>query len=140
MSLSPKRHFWCHMNVEPLKPKSSKLAPGGWPSLIAAAIRMLLPLFIGILSLIAQLLWHDYYWGIPTFGGEYIHRAHTVEYAAVAFPLWFFSAAFFIIVVVYSVWKATRRGALSVIGTVFAAVVGGLVLAFAGLTGLMGGA
>ncbi len=127
------------MSIQRINPDSSKRSPAGPPSLRAAVVYVLLPLVVGLLSEVAQGLWHDYYWGIPFLGGgEYKTRTHTVSFDTVAWPLWLLSAAFFLIVAFYSTRLATRRGSLWVVGTGVAILAGGLLLAMAALGVLMG--
>ena len=126
------------MNVENRHPDSSRGLPADGPSLIGAVVSVFLPPLIGFLSIVAQGIWHDYYWGIG-WGGKYITRVHTVGFLNIAGPLWSHSGAFSDRCdLLDPAWDKVRL--LGVVGTAIPIVAGGLLLALAALAAIMGGA
>ena len=125
--------FWCPMSNERINTDYSKRLPTGRPSLMAGVLSLSLPFVVGLLSNVALRLWLIlYYWRRDFFGvEEHGTRTHTVTYNTIATPLFFSSAALFLIVAYYSFWIAKRRGALAQVGTVISILVGALLLTMA---------
>ena len=113
------------MSNEPINPDSAESLQPGKPRRKAGVVSVLLPLVVGILSVVAQWfalfrpferLWPDHL--DPTPGG-------------IAWAFLMLSVALFLIVAFYSMTLATRRGHSWVIGAVIAIAAGILLIALA---------
>jgi len=103
------------MSPKGVDPYSSKRLQFDWPVLSADVVLMFLPVIVGLMSLIIQIVMHFFFWNFRPI-------------RSIAFPLFLVSLPLFLVVAFVSLFRATDRGCLGVLGTLAVVLMGlGLV-------------
>ena len=114
------------MKTESRNPQfAGRIHLGGF-RLAASVVLMLLPLVVGLLSVVVQLVLHVYLWNIRQVREN-------------AFPLFLATPPLFLVVAIISTWRSASRGGQWMLGTGIAILLGMGLVACSWFVVLIGG-